>query len=344
MSGLRVGVIGAGFWARYQILAWQQISGVTVTAITNRTTAKAQALASDLGIPVVTSTPEDLVARDDVEVVDIITSESTHHRYTLSAAQAGKHVITQKPMAESVHQCVEMVEACDRAGVRLFVHDNWRWQTPVRRFLEWYRQRPAGQARRGRFSYLSSFPVFDLQPSLKEAKRFILMDMGTHIVDTARAFLGDLAWVAAQTATITPGVAGEDLATILAGTAAGTQCTIELSYASPTDGEHDLETLIQLECDDGVMELGHDFRASLTTRGGRTVSRRFPPATHDWLLPQYTLSMGSCLPANRSFYEALTTGRESENDGRDYLNTMEAVFAAYESAESRRIVDLTTGG
>lgn len=343
MSELRVGVIGAGFWARYQILAWQQMPKVRVTAITNRTIDKAEDLAADLGIARVAKTPQELVSGDDVDVVDIITSESTHHAYTLLAAAKGKHVIAQKPMAETFEQCRDMVEACDRAGVRLFVHDNWRWQTPIRRLLDWYRDRPAGEARRARFSYLSGFPVFDLQPRLREEKRFILIDMGPHLIDTARAFLGDLSWVFGRTATVTPGVAGEDLATVVAGTRQGAHCIIELSYASPTENEHDLETLIQLECDSGVMELGHDFRTSLTKRGGRTIAERFPPEIDDWHLPQYGLSMRSCLPANQSFAEALATGEKSETDGRDYLNTMEAVFAAYESAASGRIVNLDTG-
>ncbi len=344
MNTVRVGVIGAGFWARYQILAWQQIEGVEVRAITNRTLEKAERLAADLGIPTVAATPQELVNRDDVDVVDIVTSESTHHEYTLLAARAGRHAIAQKPMAESFDECREMVDACEAAGVRLFVHDNWRFQTPVRSFLEWYRERPVGAVRRARFSYLSSFPVFEMQPALREAERFMLMDMGTHIVDTARAFVGDLAWVAAQTATVTPGIAGEDVATILAGTTAGGHCVIELSYASPTEHEHELETLIQLECDEGVMQLDHDFRAVVTRRDGTSVSRRFAPVVHDWLIPRYTLSMGSCLPANESFVHALRTGEPSESDGRGYLNTMEAVFAAYRSAEGNRIVQLTTGG
>lgn len=344
MSTVRVGVIGAGFWARYQILAWQQIDGVEVRAITNRTVEKARRLAADLGIPHVPPSAARLVERDDVDLIDIITSESSHHEYTLLAARAGKHAITQKPMAETFDECREMVEACERSGVRLFVHDNWRFQTPARSFLEWYRERPVGALRRARFSYLSSFPVFQMQPALREAERFMLMDMGTHIVDTARAFVGDLAWVVAQTATVTPGIAGEDMATIFAGAAAGTHAVIELSYASPTEGEHELETLIVLECDEGVMQLDHDFRAVVTRRDGTSVSRRFAPTVHDWLIPRYTLSMGSCLPANESFVRALRTGQPSESDGRGYLNTMEAVFAAYRSAAEDRLVHLTTGG
>ncbi|TVQ22927.1 MAG: gfo/Idh/MocA family oxidoreductase [Spirochaetaceae bacterium] len=344
MGDLRVGVIGTGFWARYQIAAWQQLDGVRVTAVTNRTRAKADALAADMGIPTVCATAEELVARDDVDVVDIITSETTHASHTILAASAGKHVICQKPMAESWPDCVAMVDATRRAGVRCFIHDNWRWQSPIRGFLEWYRDRPVGSIRRARLSYLSSFPVFDMQPALRDAKRFMLMDMGTHIIDTARSFVGDLRWVAASTATVTPGIAGEDVATVLAGTDNDAHATIELSYASPVEHEHELETRIVLECDDGVMELGPHFRASVTTRRGESTARYLRPVTHDWLIPRYTLSMGSCLPANRSFRDAIASGGRSENDAEDYLNTMEAVFAAYESARTTSIVRLETGG
>jgi D-apiose dehydrogenase len=344
VSKLRVGVIGAGFWARYQILAWMQIPGVEVTAITNRTIERAKELSRDLEIPTVSVNSEELVRREDVDVVDVITSESSHRKYTLLAARAGKHIICQKPMAESFADCEEMVAVCHEAGVRLLIHDNWRWQAPIRRFLERYREHPVGRAYRGRFSYLSSFPVFDMQPALRKAKRFILMDMGTHIVDTARAFLGDFEWVVSQIATLTTDVAGEDLATVLAGTANGTHCVIELSYASPTEREHELETIIRLECERGVMELDHDFRSVVTTRDGRSISERFEPTVFDWVVPRFALSMGSCLPANQDFYKALVDGTASETEGSKYLNTMEAVFAAYESAAKKRRVELSTGG
>ena len=344
MGDLRIGVIGAGFWARYQIAAWQQLDGVRVTAITNRTASKAELLAKDLGIPTVCGSAEELVGRSDVDVVDIITSEATHAEHTKLAASAGKHVVCQKPMAEHYDDCVAMADAAEHAGVRCFVHDNWRWQAPIRGFLEWYRERPVGRARRARFSYLSSFPVFDMQPALRDTSRFILMDMGTHIIDTARAFVGDLHWIAAATATVTPGIAGEDVATVLAGADDDVHATIELSYASPIEDEQELETRIMLECDDGVMELGPHFRAGVTTRGGTSHARYLRPVTHDWLIPRYTLSMGSCLPANRSFRDAIVSGARSENDASDYLNTMEAVFAAYESARRKEIVRLTTGG
>ncbi|MFW6214197.1 MAG: Gfo/Idh/MocA family oxidoreductase, partial [Spirochaetota bacterium] len=58
MSTLRVGVIGAGFWARYQIRAWQQIEEVRVTAIFNRTREKAEEIANELEIPVVVESAE----------------------------------------------------------------------------------------------------------------------------------------------------------------------------------------------------------------------------------------------------------------------------------------------
>ena len=341
MSTLRVGVIGAGFWARYQIRAWQQIPGVEIVAITNRTLEKAKTLAEELGIPVVPSSPEELVNLPDVDAVDIITSEASHHAYTLLAARAGKHVICQKPMAETLANCREMVHVCAEAGVRLLIHDNWRYQSPIRTFLDWYREHPVGPATRGWFGYLSSFPVFEMQPALREARRFMLMDMGTHIVDTARAFMGDIRSVTARTAAVTPGIAGEDLATVLATTGSGSHFIVELSYASPTELEHELETLIRLECETGVMELGHDFRGVVTTRDGRSVSRRFPPITHEWLIPRYTLSMGSCLPANRSFFDAIVQGAPSESEGSSYLNTMEAVFAAYESAEKNQTIELS---
>ncbi|MFW5789539.1 MAG: hypothetical protein ACOCW3_06350 [Spirochaetota bacterium] len=91
----------------------------------------------------------------------------------------------------------------------------------------------------------------------------------------------------------------------------------------------------------GSVPGGGRWRVRLTTRDARSVSRRFRPTTHEWLIPRYTLSMGSCLPANRSFFDAIVQGTPSESEGSNYLNTMEAVFAAYESAEMNQTVELS---
>ncbi len=84
-----------------------------------------------------------------------------------------------------------MVNACRSAGVPLLVHENWRWQAPLRAVKHVLDSGRLGTIVRGRIDYANSFPVFDNQPFLKELEQFILTDIGTHILDVARFLWGE---------------------------------------------------------------------------------------------------------------------------------------------------------
>src|SRR5688572_18698320 len=131
---LRFAVLGAGFWADYQLAAWNELQpSARCIAIYNRTRAKAERLALKFGIPAVYDDPERLLAVERPDFVDIITAVETHAPLALLAARHGVPVICQKPMASSLAEAERMVSRCRAARVPLLIHENWRWQTPIRR-------------------------------------------------------------------------------------------------------------------------------------------------------------------------------------------------------------------
>lgn len=79
---------------------------------------------------------EELLAKADIDAVVIASSNNTHRTLTLAAAAAGKHVFCEKPMANSVAECWEMVRACEAAGVRLMVGHKRRLRPPYARMVE----------------------------------------------------------------------------------------------------------------------------------------------------------------------------------------------------------------
>ena len=115
MTDLRFGVFGAGFWARYQIAAWQEVKGARCVAIYNRTVPKAEKLARDFGIPTVYGSPDEMLEREKLDFLDIITDGSTHCKYVLMAAAHKLPVICQKPMAPRWQDALSMVETAKAA-------------------------------------------------------------------------------------------------------------------------------------------------------------------------------------------------------------------------------------
>ncbi len=336
MKTLRYGVIGCGFWSRFQIAAWQEVGGVELVGLYNRTRDKAVRLAEEFGGRVY-DTARDLLASGSLDFVDIITNVETHAAYTMMAARHKVPVICQKPMAPSRAACRHMVAACARAGVPLFIHDNWRWQAPVRAVHAALRQGVIGRPFRARITYANSFPVFVNQPFLAELEQFIVMDMGTHILDVVRCLFGEAHAVYCRTASITRGIKGDDVATLLLAMCNGLHCTVELSYASPVEHDRFPEVYMMIEGERGALALGPDYYLH-TTVDGATTRRRVPPPQYAWADPAYALVHASIVEANRDFLRALRGRGRAETTGADYRKTMELVFAAYDSARRNAVV------
>ncbi len=132
MKNLRFAILGTGFWSRFQLAAWHEIPGVECVALFNRTRSKAEALAAEFGVPAVYDDPEELLRREQIDFIDIITDVDTHSAFVSLAAQHKVPVICQKPMAPTLALAEQMVTTCRKAGLPFFVHENWRWQTPIR--------------------------------------------------------------------------------------------------------------------------------------------------------------------------------------------------------------------
>jgi predicted dehydrogenase len=296
-------------------------------------------LAARFADPPVFDSAEELMRSASPTVIDIITNEDSHTHYALMAAAHGLPAIVQKPMAPSYAECVRMVDGCEEAGVPLFVHDNWRWQYPIRRVKDELDSGVIGDPFRCRITYCNSYPVFENQPFLAEVERFMLMDMGTHLLDTARGLLGNAAGVYCRTTRVNPDIKGEDVATVCLQMASGAACTVEMSYASQVEDDLFPQTFLFIEATNGSLELGPDYRISRTS-GGVTTSYRHRPVVRPWVHADYVLAASSAEPANRDFAAALRGEKEAETTGRSYLETMELVFAGYESAEANAFISL----
>ena len=337
MANLRFAMLGTGFWARYQLAGWREVGGVECVALYNRTVAKAEKLAKAFGIPAVYGDPEALLDNENLDFVDICTSVETHSLFTHMAAKRGLAVVCQKPMATSLEEAEEMAAACRRAGVPFLVNENWRWQHPIRQLKRILDEGRIGKAFRGRVHFCSSFPVFDNQPFLKDLEQFILTDIGSHILDTARFLFGDARSLYCQTQRVSPAIKGEDVATVMMTMGDDVTVVCEMSYASHTSIERFPETFIFAEGERGSLELWPDFWVRETTAEG-TLSRRFPPPHYPWADPAYDLVHASIVPCQADLVKHLKGEGVAETNGEDNLKTVRLVFRSYESAKENRVI------
>jgi predicted dehydrogenase len=339
MQKLRFAVIGTGFWARFQIAAWKELEGIELVALYNRTRAKAEAMAKEFGVTNVYDDVEELLDKETLDFVDIITDVGTHAAFTEAAAKRGIPVICQKPLAAKLPEAEQMLKHCQQRNVSLYVHENWRWQAPIRKLKSILDENVIGKPFKARVSFCSAFPVFENQPFLAELDEFILTDIGSHILDVCRFLFGEVETLLCHVATVNPNIKGEDVANVLMKMESGLSCYAEMSYASLLEYEAFPQTFILIEGERGSLHLTKDYEIHVTTKGGTEVVRA-NPEMYSWLDPKYALVHASIVDCNRDILRALQGVGTAETTGVDNLQTVRLVHAAYASAREQRIVQL----
>lgn len=342
MSKLRFALFGTGFWSRYQLGGWGQTGLVECVAVYNRTRSKAESIAREFGVPAVYDSPEALLNREKLDFVDICTNVETHYYLTRLAAEQGLPVVCQKPMATTLAEARSMREVCWAHGVPLYINENWRWQYPIRQFKAQLASGRIGRVFRARIDYRNSFAVFDNQPFLKELEKFILTDIGTHILDVARFLFGEAQTVYAQTLRVHSDIRGEDVATVVLRMGDGIIVTCELSYASPREQDRFPETYIEAEGENGFLELAPDYWIRETLKGAGTTSARHKSPRFVWADPMYDLVHASIYPCQLNLAQALLKECPAETTAEDNLKTLQLVFASYLSADRGQVIDPST--
>jgi D-apiose dehydrogenase len=336
MDPVRVGVVGCGFWSHFQVPAWFELAGAQCVAVCDTDAERARKIGERFGIPLRFSDPEELMQKVRPDVVDIVSSPGTHRELVLLAARHHLPVICQKPMANHFQEAKEMVQTCRDVGVPFFVHENWRWQRPIRELKRVLLSEEIGTPFRARIDFNTSFPVFDNEPFLKGFDELILLDLGTHLLDVARFLFGEAKSLYCETNRVHPEICGEDVATVLLRMRSGTIVTCNLSFATRTESERFPETFVLIEGNRGSVELGPDCWIRVTTEQG-TFAKRYPPPLYRWADPSYGLVHSSIVACHRNLLDGLQGKAPAETPAEDNLLTLELVFGAYESARTGHV-------
>jgi predicted dehydrogenase len=176
----------------------------------------------------------DLLIDPEIDAVYIATPPHMHHFYTLEAARYGKHVYVEKPMATTVQECQEMMDACKEHHVKLFVAYYRRGQEKFRKIKEIVESGGIGQVHSFQYTYACPVPAFNKDRAWllckKEAGGGLLYDIGSHMVDTLRFVLGDVSMAAGVSANISKAYDVSDVTSGFLRFAGGVQGALQLSF------------------------------------------------------------------------------------------------------------------
>ncbi len=334
MALLRGGLIGCGFFAQNHINGWREVEGVDIAAVCDSSAERAHALAAKFHIAQTYSNAERMLREAKLDFVDIITQPASHRNLVELAAAYNTPVICQKPLAPSLEDARAMVAACESAGILFMVHENFRWQKPLRALKQAMNE--IGEPFFGRVLFRSGYDPSVNQPYLAEDPRFIIYDVGVHILDVVRYLFGEAVQLTCQTQRVNPLIKGEDVATVLLKIETGVTCVAEMSYASKTTFDPFPQTLAHIEGSKGRVTLYQNYRIEIDN--GETV-RGFGAEIplYNWTTPPFEAIQNSVVEIQRHWADCLRSGAEPETSGADNLKTLELVFGCYASAERNEI-------
>ncbi len=324
---LGVAIHGAGWVAAEYLKAFSRNPHVRVRVVSSRREESARARLAETGVQADVETDyERVLRRADVDVVAICTPSDRHAAETIAAAQAGKHIVIEKPVAMDVESLRRMRETVRRAGVRTVVGFVLRWHPFFRTIKALIRDGALGEiflAETGYYSQIGPWYTGFEWARTRAQGGSTLLFAGCHAVDALRWFAGDVAEVSAFE------TRGHERAWEFAPTIAATMRLTSggvAVLASSFEVPMPYTLPVQLHGTKGAF------------RDGRLYSKEKLPGQSDWMTVP-TLGLGS---ADVSFFpfgelvdhfvECILSGAESHCNLEDAAKTHEVCLAADRSA------------
>ena len=317
---LGMGVIGCGGISRAHLPAQRAIEGMRTVAVCDINEEAARAAAEEFEVPAVYTDYHDLLADERVQAVAILLPHHLHRDPAVAAAEAGKHILCEKPMAISLQQTDDMIAAAQRAGVVLMIGQILRFRPANIRARELIRDGAIGQLRnviRRRYGFARDYKA-EWASKPEQAGGWVLYGFGAHEMDMI-LWLSDseATRVYAQARRNNPWWNDYDEITVDAGLSNGAMSTYHHSTNSPfgawdclligTEGAMVVETE-RIRLGDQVIEAPLEG-----------------PASH--------------IAQSAEFLRAVREGGEPEASGRNVRRTMAALEAAKISIAEERVVN-----
>lgn len=323
-----VGIIGSGFMGRtWTECLTRYVTGAEVTAVSAG--SRAAALAADYGVRHL-DTPA-LLVDPDVQAVIVATPPSTHRPLALAAAAAGKHLFIEKPMAQDVAECDEMVAACRTADVRLAVVSQHRFRHTPRAVRQLIAEGGIGAVRMIRvMGPAAGWDVPEDAWKLDPAEQTPFADWGAHGCDILR-WLADSDPVLAfgQYATFSDAPPPSQTAMAQFTFANGVLAQVWMTYEIPEPG---LGSALQflVTGSTGMVEFDAYGKAQVSDGSGWRVLTEQPP--FDPMDPMSARRLAAYAEQLQDFVDAIREHRDPVVSGASARVTIEMLDAVARSA------------
>lgn len=349
-SRVKIGIVGAKFAAELHATAYGRCADAELVAVCDLDQARVEAFADRFGIPKRYTDYRQMVADPDIQLVSVCVPNFLHHEVALAAAEAGKDVVCEKPLATTVEQGREMVEAFERKGLRLMYAEDWNFAPALIRAKQIIDEGALGEVLylKAKETHNGSHSPF--AQKLSYCGGGALLHLGCHPAAFVRYISGqEVVEVLAKTSgglarnLVHHGMEGEDLGVAVLTLANGTFAVIEGNYIT----QGGMDDVVEIYGTKGVLKANLTFGSPLSV---------YSPVGYSYVVEKADLSVGWTRPAVDEFYSlgyqnelsefvrCVKEGRPAPTGGtgRDGLAALAIIKAAYLSAQEGRPINPLT--
>ena len=339
MTKLRVAIAGVGI-GRQHLAAFRELpERFDVVALCDLNAERRTAVAKEFGIARTTANFDDLLTRDDVDVVDICTPQSLHYQQVKAALAAGRHVICEKPVVGSLAECDALIDAERVSGTRVMPVYQYRFGVGLQKLLHLIDRGVAGRHylstaettwRRGPAYFETAW-----RGTLSQAMGGCLLTQAIHAHDALTLALGDVRRVYAAIATRVNAVETEDCAVASLTLADGSLASLAVTLGSADDTSRLRFHFENLTAQSSLGPYTMTAEPWTLIPANDTAAGRITEALAD-----FEPGPEGFVGQFRRFHDALTHGMEIPVMLADARTSLELLTALYHSAATGREVEL----
>ena len=339
---LNFALVGCGRIAKRhaELRGLHQIANARLVAVCDRVPAKAQKTGTQFAVPWFVDMHE-MMRSAQVDVVSVLTESGLHAEQVMALAAYGKHILVEKPMALTLSAADGMIRACDRAGIKLFVVKQNRFNVPVLKTREALEAGRFGRLVLGtvRVRWCRTQAYYDQDPwrGTWALDGGVLANQASHHVDLLEWMMGEVESVFAMSATALVDIEAEDTAVVTLRFANGALGIIEATTATRP---RDLEGSLSILGEKGTVEIG-----GFAVNHMKVWNFVEPQPGDDDMIEKYSVNPPNVYGfGHQAYYEhvvdCILNEKQHLVDGLEARKSLELIIAIYESIESGREVSL----
>lgn len=339
---LRVAIVGCGrICVRHsQLVGGAQIDGARLVAVCDIVAERAEAIARQYDVPAFADMHE-MMQSVSPDLVVVLTESGYHGQHVVSLAQYGAHIMVEKPMALTLEDADAMIDACDKAGIKLFVVKQNRFNVPVVKLREALEAGRFGKLVMGtvRVRWCRPQSYYNQAPwrGTWALDGGVLTNQASHHVDLLEWMLGSVDSVFAMSSRALADIEAEDTAVVTLRFANGALGVIEATTAARPK---DLEGSISILGETGTVEIG-----GFAVNEIKVWNFSDPDATDEEVLSKYSVNPPNVYGfGHKAYYDhvvrAIRDGGPNLVDGLTGRRSLELISAIYESIETGEEVQL----